>query len=99
MTLSYTICINLHMPASFHLIIIREESEAIIKVVVPDRWEVKCYFLTESGAETGNLRAEVSSRFRYAPCCSLCLHVMLVGSFFICPVLRSQHGTLLCKGT
>lgn len=52
MTLSYTICIHLYMPALFHLIVIREDSEAVIKVVVPDRWEVKCYLPTESRAET-----------------------------------------------
>lgn len=61
MTLSYTICINLYMPALFHLIVIREDSEAVIKVVVPDRWEVKCYFPTESRAETGTLE------LRYPP--------------------------------
>ena len=97
MTLSYTICINLYMPALFHLIVIREDSEAVIKVVVPDRWEVKCYFSTESRAETG------TSELRFPPDFCVLADVVCVSTsrwlvyFLIRPVLHTQHGTPLCK--
>lgn len=83
MTLSYTICINLYMPALFHLIVIREDSEAVIKVVVTDRWEVKCYFPTESGAETG------TSELRFPP--DFCVLAAVVCVSMSCWLVHLPH--------
>lgn len=97
MALSYTICINLYVSHLYHLIIIIEESGVVIKVVASDRWEVKCFFPTESRAELG------TSELRYPP--AFCFLAAVVCVFISCWSISSVHsliqsnmGTPSCQG-
>lgn len=76
-----------------YLIIIIEESGAVIKVVISDRWEVKCFFATESRAGMG------TSKLGFPPdACAFAAVVCVSGSVHFVSssthLLQQGHSTV-----